>query len=68
MTRADPILVDRHVLERALRKARIEYERVAEQEGHPLDTMPPGECWREFERLAEYMTTAPPEDHYELAP
>jgi hypothetical protein len=41
------------VLARALWKARIEYENVAEQCGH--DIGPQGECWVEFERLAEYL-------------
>jgi len=49
------VMVPREVLIRALAKARIEYTRVAAQQG--IDPGALDECWAEFERLAEYIDT-----------
>ena len=49
----DLMLIPRSVIERALFKARIEYERGAERAGH--NEPAPGECWAEFERLADHL-------------
>lgn len=48
----DYVKVPRRVLKRALRKARIEYVRVAGAQGS--DPGPDDECWAEFEDLAQY--------------
>jgi hypothetical protein len=47
------VVVPRAVLNRALRKARVEYVRVNEAQGS--DPGPERECWAEFERLADYV-------------
>lgn len=47
------VLIPRDVVVRALRKARSEYVRVAEEQG--TDPGPEDECWVEFEYLAEVM-------------
>lgn len=47
------VSIPAHVVERALRKARVEYVRAAEDLGrHPGNE---GECWVEFELLADYL-------------
>ena len=53
VTPGTSVTVPRDVLERALRKARIEYVRLAQLQG--TDAGEEWECWREFENLAEYV-------------
>jgi hypothetical protein len=48
----DLVSVPSDVLKTALRKARREYVRVAEEQG--TDPGPEDECWAEFEALADY--------------
>lgn len=57
-TRLVPVPAD--VINRAVRKARREYVRVAEEAGH--DPGPADECWAEFEALAHYGTSAEEEE------
>jgi trimethylamine:corrinoid methyltransferase-like protein len=49
----DRVSIPRDVLERALRKARIEYVRLAQLQG--TDPGEEWETWAEFQRLAEYL-------------
>jgi hypothetical protein len=53
MTDTRTVAVPVDVLERALRKARIEYVRLAQLQG--TDPGEEWETWAEFERLAEYL-------------
>jgi hypothetical protein len=57
VTQAAMVTVPRDVLERALRKARIEYVRLAQLTGE--DPGEEWETWAEFERLAEYLDGGP---------
>src|SRR5262249_32638483 len=55
-----PVTVPVRVLARGLYKARCEYERVAERIGFDPDDLEAGECWAEFEALADYLADALP--------
>ncbi len=46
MTERDAVSIPRRVVERALAKARLEYRRALERDGHTPNH--PDECWTEF--------------------
>jgi hypothetical protein len=54
---AGTVEIPREVLASALRKARIEYVRLAQLQG--TDPGEEWETWAEFERLAEYLDAQP---------
>jgi len=51
---SDYVTIPRAIVERALRKAHVEYDRVAGGDVRP------GECWAEFEALADAIATDTP--------
>lgn len=53
MSDASHVSIPRSVVERALAKARLEYERALRRNGQA--PFRPGEVWAEFEMLATYL-------------